>query len=317
MQLGYKYKLKVTVEQEKRIGRWIDMLRANYNYNLSDREQVYSERFVMGAYCDIRTQAECCPLTCFVSKSTATSETGQPFKTTRKGETKYRNTKEIQQGNLPSLKRQRPWYQDVDSTALQRNQDRLESAYLRYFQGLGKYPKRKNRSNFKSFTISNVVVNKNGKTTSQTIVVSGNRVRLGKLGWLRFHNSRSIPDGWIIKSATIRIKADGIYVILSVRDDSVPSFPILEKDEVKSAIGLDMGITKLVHCSDGTQYDNPRFSTNKKIKRRMRIRQRSLSRKKKGSGNRKKAGKKIAKLHQVITNKRDAYQWKRAAGVSE
>ena len=81
------------------------------------------------------------------------------------------------------------------------------------------------------------------------------------------------------------------------------------KDVVK-VIGCDMGITKLVHLSDGSQIENPKFSTTKKAKRTLKIRQRRVSRKVKGSKNRKKAAKKLGLFHQKISDKRQAHQWK-------
>lgn len=116
--------------------------------------------------------------------------------------------------------------------------ERLHDAFSKFFKGKAKYPKYKNRSNFKSLTV------KSG------IKIDGNRIKLGKLGWIRFHNSRPIPDGFKIKSATIRLKADGLYASVKIEDKSVPTFPIIAPEDIKTAVGLDMGITKLVHCSD-------------------------------------------------------------------
>lgn len=69
-----------------------------------------------------------------------------------------------------------------------------------------------------------------------------------------------------------------------------------------------MGLTKLAHLSDGSDFDNPRPATSKKAKRQLRIRQRRVSRKK-GSKNRKKATQHVAKLHKKHSDKRTAYQW--------
>jgi putative transposase len=79
--------------------------------------------------------------------------------------------------------------------------------------------------------------------------------------------------------------------------------------DIKTAVGLDMGITKLVHCSDGSDINNPRFGTYKKTRRLLKVRQRRLSRTKKGSQNRKKQVAQVASLHNKITNRRSAYQW--------
>lgn len=160
----------------------------------------------------------------------------------------------------------------------------------------------KNRSNFKSLTFK------------VGVKIAGNLIYLPKLGWVGFYNSRSIPDGFKVKSATLRLKADGLYVSVKIEDKDklIPTFPIMPTEEVKTVVGLDMGITKLVHCSDGSQYNNPKHSTNKRTRKHLKVRQRRLARKKKGSKNRKKAGKLIGSLHQKITNKREAFQWQLA-----
>ncbi len=70
-----------------------------------------------------------------------------------------------------------------------------------------------------------------------------------------------------------------------------------------------MGLGKLVYLSDGSSVDNPRFATNKKTKRLMKIRQRRVSRKQKGSKNRSKAQLRVSKLHNKIQQRRESYQW--------
>lgn len=301
MLLGFRYKLIPSKQQINRFVSWLNMSRALVNYSLNDIEATYHLRFAQGDFCSLKSKAPCCPLTCPIGSSSATSDTGEIYQTSKDGLVSRKSAKNIQKTNLPVLKEVRPWYRDVDSTALQQVIDNLHDGLSRFFKGEAKYPKYKNRSNFKSLTV------KSG------IAISGNRIKLGKLGWMRFHNSRPIPDGFKIKSATIRLKADGLYVSVKIEDKSVPAFPIIPPEEVKTAAGLDMGLTKLVHCSDGSQTYNPKLSTKKKSRRTLRIRQRRFNRKKKGSKNRRKAGNKVARFHQKITNKREALQWKIAA----
>ncbi len=124
---------------------------------------------------------------------------------------------------------------------------------------------------------------------------------------MRFYNSRPIPQGFQIRTVTLRKKADGWYTSILIKDDSVPDYPTPK--EVNTIVGLDMGLTKLVHCSDGSDFDNPRPSTSKKEKRTLKIRQRRLSRKNIGSANRKFEAQKLARLHKKHADKRSAYQW--------
>ncbi|MHC5827107.1 MAG: RNA-guided endonuclease InsQ/TnpB family protein, partial [Nostoc sp.] len=141
------------------------------------------------------------------------------------------------------------------------------------------------------------------------VKVQGTKIYLPKLGWMRFFNSRSIPSGFTIKAATIRKRQDGWYVSIRIEDKSIPDYIPKPLNEVESILGCDLGITKLVHLSDRYQIDNPRFSTNKKTKRTLKIRQRRVSRKVKGSKNRKKAATKLGRFHKKIVDKRVAYQW--------
>ncbi|MEM6399309.1 MAG: transposase [Cyanobacteria bacterium P01_D01_bin.116] len=306
MLLGYRYKLKPNREQTLKVLSWIDMLRANYNYNLADREATYQARFVQGEYCNLRNKSVACPLTCPVSSNSATSDTGEVYKVKKKtGQYRLKTAEEIQITNLPALKKTRPWYKEIDSTVLQQNVKRLQVAYNNFFAGRGKYPKFKNKSNFKSFTF----------TTG--IKVTDKAIYLPKLGWLGYFNSRSIPSGFKVKSATVRLKADGLYVTLKIEDKAVPTFPVIPAEEVRTVAGLDMGITQLVHCSDGSQYRNPKHSTNKRTRKLLKVRQRSLSRKKKGSNNRKKARVKVSRLHQKITHRREAFQWRLARELTK
>jgi putative transposase len=277
---------------------WIDMLRSQYNWSLGDRITQYNQQFIQGDYCDIKTKSEACPITCFVSKNGASGEPWKDSKTDKDGNLKNprRSAGDIQVTQLPYLKKARPWYAEIDSTVLQQNVKRLDKAYENFFDGSG-FPKFKNRSTFSSFTYA------------KGIKVKSNKIYLPKLGWMRFFNSRPIPTGFTIKAATIRKRQDGWYVSLRIEDKAVPDYISKPLTGIKSVLGCDMGITKLVHLSDGHQVKNPKFATNKKIKRRLKIRQRRVNRKIKGSKNRKKAAVQVGKVHKKISNKRQAYQW--------
>lgn len=327
MLLGYVYKLRPNDEQSVIMDSWLDMLRASYNYNLRERIDGYYFRFIQGEYCDLKTKAEICPLTCYVG-----DVNGYPWKVSGGQKTKKqqdagifgdycdittkkvqkvasikpakRNAGEIQMSELPALKITRPWYSTVDSTVLQENINRLDKAYEKFFTGAG-FPKFKNHSTFRSFTY------KSG------VKIDGNKIYLPKIGHVDFYNSRPIPDGFSVKSVTLRKKANGWFISVKIEDSTVPSFPVISASEANTAVGGDVGIKKLITFSDGSQVKNPKLSTNKKTRRLIRLRQREISRKKKGSKNRKKASNRVARLHQRIANKRTAIQWKIAIEISK
>ena len=82
----------------------------------------------------------------------------------------------------------------------------------------------------------------------------------------------------------------------------------IESRETSESVGIDLGIKDFVICSDGTIYENKRFL--EKSLRKLKISQRRLSKKQKGSKNREKARLKVNKIHKKVKNQRNDYQHK-------
>lgn len=267
------------------------MLRSHYNFCLRDRieayEQVKSPK--LGNYSDLRTKASCCPLTCSISPN---SQLGEPFKKAGK----KRNAYEMQSSELPILKKARPWYKKIHSTVLQPNLRRLDTAFKNFFDGRG-YPKFKTRQKFKSFSYP-----------PNQVKLKENKIYLPSIGWMKFFESRKIPDGFEVKTVTVRSLADGWYVSLRIENKDIPQSKPKDLIQVKTAIGCDLGIKKLLALSNGELIENPQFE--KRLSKRKTIRQRRASRKKRGSFNQKKTYAKLARIDQKIVNQREDYQWK-------
>ena len=77
------------------------------------------------------------------------------------------------------------------------------------------------------------------------------------------------------------------------------------KVQPKNSVGLDMGLMDFIITSDGVKYANKRYF--KKSQERLAKAQKSLSKKVKGSINRKKAIAKVQNIHTKITNQRSDY----------
>ncbi len=108
---------------------------------------------------------------------------------------------------------------------------RLDNAYNNFFQQNRGFPKFKNRSTFRSFTYATGVK------------IKGNKIYLPKLGWVKFYNSRPIPDGFKLKSVTVRKKSNGYYVSVRIEDKAVPTYPVKKLEEVKTITGTQGGQT--------------------------------------------------------------------------
>jgi putative transposase len=100
-----------------------------------------------------------------------------------------------------------------------------------------------------------------------------------------------------IKSATVSRMADRWFVSLTVEVDHTP--PV---HETQVAGGVDLGVKALATLSDGSAIEGPK-ALRKNLKT-LRRRSRALSRKVKGSANRRKAARKLARLHARISNVR-------------
>jgi len=74
---------------------------------------------------------------------------------------------------------------------------------------------------------------------------------------------------------------------------------------MRKKIGIDVGIKHFLTDSDGRQIENPR--NYGKLLDRIKIEQRKLSRKRKGSKNKQKQKIKLARVHEKLVNKRDDF----------
>lgn len=128
------------------------------------------------------------------------------------------------------------------------------------------------------------------------VKVSSRAVKLPKIGSVRLKEKGYIPSGAEIICATVSEDHGRYYISVAVKENR-PDYK-----EPENIIGIDLGIKTLAVTSDGVFYENPKNLRNgmDRIKRL----QRAVSRKQKGSANRKKAVEKLAKEYRKVNNKR-------------
>lgn len=191
---------------------------------------------------------------------------------------------------LPQLKREFLWLKEVDSIAIQTSLKHLADAFTRFFTGQSGYPCFKTKKNkVQSYTT---------KYTNGNIVVVGNKIKLPKLGFVRFAKSHEV-EGRIL-NATIRRNPSGKYFIsILVETDVQP----LEK--TNSAVGIDMGLKHFAILSNGEVFENPKWLKN--LEKKLIREQRKLSRRKTGGSNWNKQRIKVARIHEKIVNARRDY----------
>lgn len=106
-----------------------------------------------------------------------------------------------------------------------------------------------------------------------------------------------------IRSATLSKTKSGNFflsILIEMEDTELKRF-----EHTNKQVGIDLGVKDFVIKSDGEVFENKHFF--KKEEKQIKKLQRQLSKKVKGSNNRKKAQVRIAKLFERITNKKDAY----------
>ncbi|WP_277631394.1 RNA-guided endonuclease TnpB family protein, partial [Atopococcus tabaci] len=85
---------------------------------------------------------------------------------------------------LTQLKKELTWLKEVDSIAIQSSLKNLADAYSRFFKKQNDKPRFKSKKNpVQSYTT---------KHTNGNIAIDGNKIKLPKLGWIRFAKSREV-----------------------------------------------------------------------------------------------------------------------------
>ncbi len=130
-----------------------------------------------------------------------------------------------------------------------------------------------------------------------TIRFEGRKIQLPRLGKIRIKEKRKQYIKGRILSVTVSRRANRWFVSVTVEEDIKDPTPI-----ISYAVGVDLGIKTLATLSDGVTFQNPR-ALGKRIKKLRKL-SKSLSRKKKGSKNRKKAKLRLARMHLEIFNVR-------------
>jgi putative transposase len=178
------------------------------------------------------------------------------------------------------------WLKEINAQSLQCAIANLDSAYIKFFKGLSKFPKFKKRNDKQSFEIP------------QNWKLKGNTVKIPKLETpLKFVKHRDI-EGKICHITISKTKTNKYHISFCCEVENN-----FQQTTTGSEVGIDLGVKDLIVCSDGTKYENHKFL--KRNLKKLKTLNRHLSRKKKGSKRREKAKLKIARLHEKITNSRN------------
>jgi len=213
----------------------------------------------------------------------------------------YQTTKESLsrftiQKDLPVLKKSEKtsWLKEVNSQSLQASLENLDKAFTKFFRDKKGFPKFKSKhDNRQSFSVpQNGIVDFETNTISLPKFKKPIKCKLHR----RFEGNS--------KTVTISKTPTGKYFV-SVLVEVNEELPKLKTIDENKAIGIDLGIKTFAVLSNGEEIQNPKHlrSALKRLKKQ----QRRVSKKVKGSNNRKKAVMKLAVLHEKVANKRSDF----------
>ena len=191
---------------------------------------------------------------------------------------------------LTELKKQKFWLCEVDKCALQNSIKDLDHAYQNFFNGIFGFPNFKSRRSKNSYrTAGRINLDQDNKM-----------IRIPKVGWIKFRDKTNFSSLTKINNITISKTSSGKYFAsISAEVD----IKVLAK--TKKNCGIDLGLKDFCILNDGTKFENHRFLVNNE--KRLRLLQKSLSRKVYGSKNYEKARIKLAKFYEHVANCRKNY----------
>ena len=197
------------------------------------------------------------------------------------------------------LKGEKPWIREVSKCCGQEALRDLHVAYQRFFTKKAGYPKFKKRGLKDSFRLTG------------TIKVWSNQIQLPTIGKIRLKETGyAVREGMLaVSQATVSRQADR-WLVSFVVEDGEQDLPLANLSTIQESdiVGLDLGVKELGITSEGEIFQNPKAYS--KHLRRLKRYQRKVSRKQKGSNNRKKASFKLSRLHMRISNIRSDFAHK-------
>ena len=202
----------------------------------------------------------------------------------------------IQAKTLTEAKEKLPHLKLVNAQCLQQVLKRLDKAWSDFFKIPERgFPRFRSKNRFRSFVFPQL-----GKNC-----LDKGKVKLPSIGWIRIKQSREYPVGFQPRQFQVVTRASGYFLMISFQSSEIVPDPI----PGKKSIGLDAGIESFL-ATPTELIKSPKFLRSKL--RTLKLLQRRLKKKTKGSNNWLKLQRKIAKFHEKIANTRRDWLFKLA-----
>ena len=209
------------------------------------------------------------------------------------------------QKHITTLKRTKrySYWNELGSQAIQDIAERIDRAYKLFYRNLkhgikSAPPSFKKIKKYKSFTLKQAGYKLHD---DNKIIIMGQEYK--------FHKSRNIEGK--VKTLTVKRDALGdIYIYFVCETEKTNIEPRTGK-----GVGFDFGLKKFLTASNGQDIESPLFfkQNNAKLQKL----NRKLSKKQRGSNNRRRAKANLARLHKKVASQRKDYHFKLAKQLSE
>jgi putative transposase len=200
-----------------------------------------------------------------------------------------------------TLREEFPFVKALNSSACQASIERAYSSIARFYSNCKKsIPGKKGYPTFKKNCRSVEY-----KTSGWKLSQDRKQIELidkKGIGALKLKGTWDLNYYQLMQIKRVRLvrRADGYYVQFLVNVENK-----VEAELIGKMVGLDVGIKKFYTDSNGHTEPNPRFyRTGEK---RLKFRQRRVSRKKKGSANRRRAINRLGRVHLKISRQREEH----------
>lgn len=192
------------------------------------------------------------------------------------------------------------WLSEVCNENLQQSLRNMESAYNNFFKSKKGFPKFKSKHVKQSCRFINSI----------KFDFSSKRIKIPKIGWVKFYCDREF-EGKIGALTISKIPSGEYFASITVQNELTP--PKKYNINSQNSVGIDLGIKTFATYSTGNKVENPKYLEFSL--RRLKILQRRLSKKQKGSKNRNKQKLRIAKLHYKISCQRTDFLHKLSSKI--
>lgn len=194
------------------------------------------------------------------------------------------------------------WLKEQNTKVMNQAIRQMDGAYQKFFKQHNGFPKFKTKKDKQSALFPCDAISKKNtfETKHISLITSLNDIKF-RCSDLYFRRLQKYNKD--IRSATLSKTKSGNFflsILIKMDDTELKRF-----EHTNKQVGIDLGVKDFVITSDGEVFENKHFF--KKKEKQVKKLQRQLSRKVKGSNNRRKTKIRIARLFERITNKKVAY----------